>query len=146
MHRAADENLRAAVAGERFGPHQAGLDARRKHLAIPAAVILISRWARNRNLPPAGPAGTVAPPRPPRIDRPDRQATPGAPGAPPVVEAPVAGEPAVEELVEVDELVEVEELESDLAELEVELERPKFRDRLGRARAQVDRDGHPGIS
>jgi fused signal recognition particle receptor len=91
------------------------------------AVILISRWVRNRGLPPAGSTDTLAPPpRPPRIDRPDRQATPGAPGAPPVVEEPVAGEAGL-----------LEEMEADLAEVEVELERPRFRDRLGRARAAL---------
>jgi fused signal recognition particle receptor len=93
------------------------------------AVILISRWVRNRNLPPAGPTGTVAPPRPPRLDRPDRQATPGAPGAPPVLDEPVAEGSAIEELDQ------FEELEADIAELDLQFERPRFRDRLGRARA-----------
>ena len=59
------------------------------------AVILISRWVRNRGVAPTGQVETQAPtPRPPRLDRPDRQATPGAPGAPPVLEEPVAAEPA----------------------------------------------------
>ncbi len=103
-------------------------------IAFGIAVILISRWVRNRSLPPAGPTGTIAPPRPPRLDRPDRQATPGAPGAPPVVQEPVVDEPVLDAAT-------TEELEADLAEIELELElhheRPRVRHRQGRARAAL---------
>lgn len=103
-------------------------------VAFGVAVILISRWRRNRGIAPTGTVETPTPPtRLPRVERPDREATPGAPGAPPVVEEPL------DEIVVGDD-VDVEQLlpeAADLAEPDLDFERPRFRDRLGRARAAL---------
>ncbi len=96
------------------------------------AVILLSRRRSGGGAAPTLERPTQPPaPPPPRLDGPDREATPGAPGAPPG-EAVLS--PEDEAALEADLAFE-DEIDAEL--LALELERPRLRDRLGRARAAL---------
>jgi len=101
-----------------------------------AVVLLSGRRSRIAAAPTIKRPQQPPTPPPPRVERPGREATPGAPGAPPALAPDESAvlTPDEEAALEADLAVE-DEIDAEL--LALELEHPKFRDRLGRARAAL---------